>query len=295
MNTAVQSINLADYIQSGEGGTAIAYTHKDGKSLAKLYNPGFEADTAREEFFTACNVFEMGIPTPRPFRLVTDGVRVGAEYELIKDKRSFARIISQEPGRLEELSLELARMARLLHAQKADPKKFHNVKDVLRHFYRDQDFVPDYFKRRALEFIDSTPDSTNCLHGDLQLGNIITDGKRTLWIDVGAFGYGIPEWDLAFTHNLSHALNSQMSQHLFHVQPEVILAHWNLFFPAYLGTTDPQRIEAAERHLYPFIAARLPYMIVLARHTRIPDILAEKLILSFDGAAPPRYKEGATL
>ena len=39
-----EMINLADWQQVGEGGTAQAYTRKDGKSLAKLYNPGFEAD-----------------------------------------------------------------------------------------------------------------------------------------------------------------------------------------------------------------------------------------------------------
>ena len=39
-----ETIDLNDYIQTGEGGTAQAYTRKDGKSLAKLYNPGFEAD-----------------------------------------------------------------------------------------------------------------------------------------------------------------------------------------------------------------------------------------------------------
>ena len=41
MTETVQTINLADYTQTGEGGTALTYTHKDGLSLAKLYKPGF--------------------------------------------------------------------------------------------------------------------------------------------------------------------------------------------------------------------------------------------------------------
>lgn len=108
----VKRINLDDYIQTGEGATALTYTSKDGKTLAKLYNLGFEVDRAKEEFLTAQIVFEMGIPTPEPYRLVTDGERLGGEYELIKGKRSFARIISQEPERLEEISLEFARMTK---------------------------------------------------------------------------------------------------------------------------------------------------------------------------------------
>ena len=54
MSEAVQTINLDDYIQTGEGGTALTYTRKDGLSLAKLYKPGFEADRANAEFQTAC-------------------------------------------------------------------------------------------------------------------------------------------------------------------------------------------------------------------------------------------------
>ena len=98
----------------------------DGKTLAKLYNLGFEADRAMDEFLTARTVFEMGIPTPEPYRLVTDWARMGGEYELIKNKRSFARIISQEPERLEEISLEFARMTKELHAVKADTGRMHS-------------------------------------------------------------------------------------------------------------------------------------------------------------------------
>ncbi len=30
-----EQINLEDYIQTGEGGTALSYNHKEGKTLAK--------------------------------------------------------------------------------------------------------------------------------------------------------------------------------------------------------------------------------------------------------------------
>ena len=73
------TIELKDYIQSGEGGTAITYTHKDGKTLAKLFMPGMAAETAEREFHISEAVYASGLPTPRPIRLVTDGLRCGAE------------------------------------------------------------------------------------------------------------------------------------------------------------------------------------------------------------------------
>lgn len=80
----VERINLDDYTQTGEGGTSLTYTCKDGKTLAKLYNPGYEAEIAKEDFLTACTVYDLGIPSPKPYRLITDGVRVGAEYAVCR-------------------------------------------------------------------------------------------------------------------------------------------------------------------------------------------------------------------
>ena len=71
MNEEIQRIDLNDYIQTGEGGTALTYTKKDGLSLAKLYKSGFEADRAKAEFKTANTVYDLGIPSPKPYRMIT--------------------------------------------------------------------------------------------------------------------------------------------------------------------------------------------------------------------------------
>lgn len=270
-NNEFQKIDLGDYVQTGEGGTALAYTHKSGKSLAKLYNPDFDVGKIKEEFWTSRTVFELGISTPEPYRLVTDGKRFGGEYELIQGKRSFSRIISQESGRLEELSLEFARMARKLHATKADTSRLRSYKEMVTQFYSGKTFVPEDYRKKVLEFLDKVPDTPTCLHGDLQISNAITDGKRTLWIDVGGFGYGAPEWDLALMWNLAHMPDAEKLDFLFHLPSETMKAHWNIFFTAYLGTKDPQHIEEATRRLSMFAAAKIPYMIETAFHMKVPE------------------------
>lgn len=270
-NNEFQKIDLNDYVQTGEGGTALAYTHKSGKSLAKLYNPDFDIVKIKEEFWTSRTVFDLGISTPEPYRLVTDGKRFGGEYELIQGKRSFSRIISQESERLEELSLEFACMARKLHATKADTSRLRSYKEMVTQFYSGKTFVPEDYRKKVLEFLDKVPDTPTCLHGDLQISNAITDGKRTLWIDVGGFGYGAPEWDLALMWNLAHMPDAEKLDFLFHLPSETMKAHWNIFFTAYLGTNDPGRIEDATRRLSMFAAAKIPYMIETAFHMKVPE------------------------
>ena len=276
-----ETINLNDYIQTGEGGTAQAYTRKDGKSLAKLYNPGFEADRAAAEFFTARTVFEMGIPSPEPYRLVTDGERFGAEYELIKNKRSFARILSEEPERLEEISLTFARAARELHVHKADTARLHSYKEVIARFYQEKNLVPEEYRQRALSFLEKVPEADTCLHGDLQIGNIITDGGRTLWIDVGEFSRGVPEWDISILWTMAHNMKADRSVNLFHITPETFNKHWNIFLPAYLGTTDPGALETYTRRLFPFYAAKVPYVFDMAYHTSLPPEALQKIVQMF--------------
>ena len=61
-------INLEEYVQTGEGGTALSYNHKDGKTLAKLFTPGMGAETAEREFLvnrnrSSWNLFLCALPS----------------------------------------------------------------------------------------------------------------------------------------------------------------------------------------------------------------------------------------
>ena len=264
-------INLDNYVQSGEGGTAVTYKHKSRNSLAKLYNPGFEADMARDEFIIAKAVYDMGIPTPEPIRLVTDGQRMGAEYEFIPGKRSFARILSEEPQREAEIAQAFARAGKSLHGTHVDTSRIPSIKDILRSFYQNNDCVTEEYSQRALAFLDKAPDADTCLHGDFHIGNIITDGSGTMWIDIGQFCHGVPQWDLGWFWTICHNLGDKRADFLLHLTQRALISFWDAFLPAYLGTTDPQAIAGYTREILSFYAVRVPYMFHLANHTRLPE------------------------
>jgi uncharacterized protein (TIGR02172 family) len=254
-------INLDDYIQSGEGGMALTYNHKDGKTLAKLFMKGMGAETAGREFLVNKTVYEMGILTPKPIRLVTDGERFGAEYELIRNKRSFARIISQEPDQLEPLSLRFAQLAREIHQTPADTNRLPSMKELIKAQIVRYTDVPADVREKALQFLESVPDTPTCLHGDLHIGNIITDGDRTLWIDVGDFAYGVPEWDLGMMFYSSNYMSEQRAISIFHLPIEVLRKHWAVFAKAYFGIEDPEELKKKQRALFPFFAVKMLFII----------------------------------
>lgn len=54
-------------------------------------------------------------------------------------------------------------------------------------------------------------------------------------------------------------------------------AHWGIFFPAYLGTSDPQAISEAIKRLLPFYAAKVPYVYDIAFNGPMPDVAFQKI------------------
>jgi len=284
MNEELQRINLDDYIQTGEGGTALTYSHKDGKTLAKLFMPSVAADNAIREFSTSQVVYESGLPTPKPIRLITDGERFGAEYELIQPKRSFTRIISQEPDKLVPLSERFAVLAKQIHQTPADTKRLPDMRELVSGRIAKISNLSDNLKARIDRFLDTVPSTPTCLHGDLHIGNIITDGQRDLWIDVGDFAYGVPEWDLGMMYYSANFLSAERADNIFHLDTDTLKAHWAAFAKTYYGTDSQDVLDAEIQKLQPFIFVKMAYFVSKLCDGKRP--LHEIIIQYLDKALP---------
>ena len=252
-----EKINLEDYIQTGEGGQALTYTKKDGSSLAKMFMHGLGSETVEHEFLISKAVYEAGIPCPKPIRLVTDGERFGGEYEVIAGKRSFTRIISQEPEQLEPLTLKFARLGKQLHATPANTEVFPDMKEVIRPWIEKSTCISEPLRARLLATLDSLPSPKTCLHGDFHIGNIITDGKKDYWIDLGDFSYGAPEWDLSMNLYLAYYMSPENMDLLFHLDPATFRKHWSILVRTYYGVQTLEEQQACEKNLLKYTALKL--------------------------------------
>ena len=280
----VQKINLEDYFQTGEGGTALTYNHKNGKTLAKLFMPSVAADNAMREFRINQVVYESGLPTPKPIRLITDGTRFGAEYELISPKRSFTRIISQEPDKLVPLSERFAVLAKQIHQTPADTERLPDMKELVMQWIDKISNLPDDIRARISRFMDTVPSTPTCLHGDLHIGNIITDGQRDLWIDVGDFAYGVPEWDLGMMYYSANFLSAERADNIFHLDTDTLKAHWTAFAKAYYGTDSQEVLDKEIQKLQPFIFVKMAFLVSKLCDGKRP--LSEFIIQRLDKALP---------
>jgi len=265
-------IDLNDYEVSGDGYTAISYNHKDGTRMMKLYAEYMPISVPEQELAVSWAIMDLGLRIPKAYRLVTDGKRVGVEFERIQNKRSFARAISQEPDQLEAYVLDFAQQCKKLHATPCNTEVFPSVKD---HFNAAIDASKDFDaaqKEKLHAWVAAAPDATTCLHGDMHIGNIIRAEGKDYWIDLADFRYGHPYFDMGMLYFVCVSNPSDdIAQRLFHLSHAQMLRVWEVFVKGYFGPDAD--LTAVNRLIEPYAAL---YMIhfsnreAMLPHWRVP-------------------------
>lgn len=231
-----KKVNLMEWGYFGEGGTAVSFCNKqNGNLFLKLNKAGYPEQLTWEEFNASKLFGEMGLPTPAVYDYVTDGERFGYVGERIKGKVSFARILSNEPSRREEIARRFALMARDLHGTKADTTRMKSCLDNFRSYLGDLSFVPSDVADKVRKCLDRFNDVPFCLHGDFNPGNVISNEGREYWIGVNSFMYGDPYWDLATLYIIANCIPSRVVKERYHLSPSELRAFCQSFGRHYLG------------------------------------------------------------
>lgn len=240
-------IDMSHYTESGDGYTSLSYNHDGGKLMIKLYHDFVTEAVPITELRKSRAIADMGLSIPKATRLVTDGKRKGVEFERIVNKKSYARAISQNPEKLGELSREFAAFCKKLHST---PGKTELFKDIADQFIEDlkhcKTFTQDEIDR-MVRFVESLPRTTNCVHGDMHIGNaLIADGKQ-YWIDLADFGYGNPMFDLGMLHFICFGFPSEEDmQRLYHVSCAQLKEIFEAFLCGYFDEDCDIEAKTAE-------------------------------------------------
>ena len=246
-------IDLNDYVRTGEGANGDSYNHKtDSSIMLKMYFRNFEA--ARLELEVAQKVYAMGIPTPEPGDLVTDGERLGIRFRRIEGKKSYSRACGDNPEMAPEYGREFARMCKKLHATHVDTSLFESVKDRLYKMLADNpDFTPEQ-KQKIHDYIAAAPEADTAIHGDLQFGNAIfteKDGVRTpYFIDLGDFCYGYPMFDIGMVYLCCCLNDESWTMEVNHMSNATAARFWDGFTEEYFGPDADMEAVMREVKIY---------------------------------------------
>lgn len=234
----MKEIDLNDWIESGRGGRGASFSHKyDPDVMLKFDNQLTDSFSMEQELAAASVAYSLGISTPEPGEVVTDGTRYGLTFRRMADKVSYARALADSPGRLEELAKEFAVQTRALHTIEADTSRMRNIKDVYRPLLGRNKLHGPALISRAIELLDSLPEGTTCVHGDLHFGNIILSRGKSYFIDMGNFSYGCPLFDHAMLKSICQLamIDPAVFRDMFHFEPELAGRFWTLFAKEYFG------------------------------------------------------------
>lgn len=238
-------VDMSEWEESGDGFTAISYNHRDGKLMMKLYADFIPAIVPQTELRSGWDIMKLGLTIPAPTRMVTDGKRVGVEFQRIVGKKSFARAISQDPSSLEFYAKEFAHECKKLHSTKCDTSHFRDVKTFFLNEVRGNKMLSEEKKKEYIDYFSAVPDSDSCIHGDMHIGNILTNGEKNYWIDLADFAYGYYMFDFGMYYFVSHVIPDEMIEPMFHISPEQMRKVWDIFILEYFG--QDADIEAINR------------------------------------------------
>jgi len=237
-------INLNRFKQSGEGANGRSYDSLDDPSLMlKLYNIGYDISSIITEQEVVRKVYDFGLPSPEPGRLVTDGERFGILFKRIAGKRSFARAISEEPDRVDEFASEFARHCKKVHSMECPKGLFPDAKTDFLRLLDSASYLDTETVDAIRNFIvNRIPDCTTALHGDMHIGNALTTLPKgesfdtpheVYFIDLGYFASGCPLLDIGMLNNICNYCDDGFLEHDFHIKRPAAKRVWNAFMNEY--------------------------------------------------------------
>ena len=253
-------LDISEYSEFGGGFLSTAYNSQDGDSMLKMYGRNVPDEVVIREKNVARSVLLFGLNTPMVGTIYDCDGNKGLDFERIEGKRSFSRIISEEPSRMEELTVRFAKMCTQLHGTQCNTAVFGEKSAMYRNVLASSSAVDDLQRAKVMTFLDSVPVATTCLHGDMQLSNVITNGKEDFWIDLSDFAYGNHMFDLGMWYFLAMLNPEELCQHIFHLGKEQMAQIWDIFIREYFGASSDASKEEVSRMVEPFAALHMLYL-----------------------------------
>lgn len=233
-------IDLDEWEAFGAGGIGQSYFNRtDDSVILKLNSPAWDKEKSEVEVLYSVEVQKLGLPTPTIYEFVTDGQRYGHIDQRIKGKKSLARLLADDPSRIDEMARVMAEMSRTMHTTPCNTDVFE---DKVSKYIKGIDLIPcsDEIKEKLRSYMSKMDHSKTCIHGDLQVGNLITADGKYYWIDLGAFGYGDPAMDLGNMYLLLYIMPPQLTKSLFHMEHKDMDRFYRLFLKYYFNG-EPSR------------------------------------------------------
>ncbi|MBR4703678.1 MAG: anti-sigma factor antagonist [Oscillospiraceae bacterium] len=235
----------------GEGFNGKVY-RLDQENVVKTYKDAEALPAIRHEREVARLALILGIPTAISYDVVRVGEGYGSVFELL-EARSFAKILAEEPEKLDWCVRESVALLKKLHSTQVPEGKLPRRKEVLLSAARSiRSMLPEAPGEKLERMISAIPERDTMLHGDYHTKNIMLAGEEVLLIDMDTLSTGHPIFDLAQMYNSYLGFSEYDPGVVLRFQGfdrDTALRFWQRSLEAYFGAGDAQKPAAAERRI----------------------------------------------
>lgn len=227
----------------------------DDETIIKLYYNNTHIESIEHEKSLAKKAFVMGIPTAISYDIVESNGRKGVVYELIKSK-TLGELIRADNTKLDEYVKMYADTCKKVHMIHTSDTEIPSFKEVNRADIANVTGITDEERQYLHRFLDLVPEADTCIHGDLNINNIMVQGDECCLIDMGEISTGIPMFDISrILFSMVYA-NTAIGEYnsFYKMQSSEVSELYEKFFRDYFGCDTVEEAEKTDpevRWLYP--------------------------------------------
>lgn len=197
------SVEGCDMIGSGACGECFRI---DDETIVKLYYPRVSDEEIETEKALAKKAFVLGVPTAISYDIVRCDGRKGVIYELIKSK-TISELIREDSANKEKYLDLYADVCKKIHSIHTSDPDIPSFKEINKADIKKIIGITDEEREYLYKFIDLVPDDDTCIHGDLNINNIMVENGECVLIDMGEFSTGTPMFDISRIVFSMHSAN----------------------------------------------------------------------------------------
>ncbi len=216
----------------------------DDETIIKLYYEGGDIDMIEHEKALAKKAFVMGIPTAISYDIVEADGRKGVVYELIKSK-TLGELIRSDRANLDKYIAMYVDVCKKINSIHTNDPEIPHFKDLNRADIQNVTGITDEERDAMYRFLDLVPDGDTCIHGDLNINNIMVQDGECCLIDMGELSTGMPIFDLSrIAFSMVYANTEKGTFNSFYKMPsEEVDEIYKKFFRGYFGCESFEEAE----------------------------------------------------
>lgn len=242
----IVSVEGCEIIGHGSNGTIYRI---DKDNVVKVYKNADALQEIQKERELAKLAFVLGIPTAISYDVVRVGDSYGSEFEFL-NARSFTRILSEEPDKLDWCVHEYVKMLRIIHSTLVPAGKLPDMKEtVLSWTGFLQNYLPLEAGEKLVSLVEAVPHDDHMIHGDYHTKNLVLQNDEVLLIDMDTLAVGHPVFELASIFNAYSGfseIDHSRIERFQGINRETGLKFWHKSLAEYLETDKKDRNREVE-------------------------------------------------